>query len=64
MTGFVWKTVKGHIDTAKEELAKEPAKAPWTNRLPFDVDRRVLLDDADGRPREVTELLAQLKELS
>jgi hypothetical protein len=53
-------TFKGHIDKAKQEIAKEPADAPWTNRLPFDMDRRVLLQGADGRQTEISELLAQL----
>jgi hypothetical protein len=62
--GFDWATVKGHIDAAKAELDKEPKSAPWTNYLPFDVDRRAVLEGEDGRRRDVTELLDRLRELS
>jgi len=62
--GFDWATVKGHIDAAKAELDKEPKRAPWTNYLPFDVDRRAVLEGEDGRRRDVTELLERLRELS
>ncbi len=58
--GFDWATVKGHIDTAKAELDKEPKSAPWTNYLSFDVDRRAVLEGGDGCRRDVTELLDRL----
>ncbi len=61
---FHWARVKGHIDTAKAELDKEPQRAPWTNLLPFDVKRDAVLEGGAGRRRELTELLAQLQELS
>jgi hypothetical protein len=61
--GFHLTTVKGHIDAAKAELDKEPKSAPWTNYLPFDVDRRAVLEGEDGRRRDVTELLDRLREL-
>ncbi len=64
LDGFDWATVKGHIDAAKEELDKEAKSAPWTNYLPFDWDRRAVLDGEDGRRRDVTELLDRLRELS
>jgi hypothetical protein len=62
--GFQWARVKGHIDTVKTELDKEPQSAPWTNLLPFDVKRDAVMEGGAGRRRELTELLAQLQELS
>jgi hypothetical protein len=34
--GFHWATVKGHIETAKAKLDKEPKSAPLSNYAPFD----------------------------
>jgi hypothetical protein len=62
--GFQWARVKGHIDTAKAELDKESQSASWTNLLPFDVKRDAVMEGGAGRRRELTELLAQLQELS
>jgi hypothetical protein len=62
--GFQWVKVKGHIETAQAALDKEPPSKFWTDRLPFDRYRKVVLDGGDGRRREMTELLDRLRELS
>ncbi len=62
--GFVWATVKEHIEMAKGKIEKEPTTAPSSNYAPFDWYRGVLLEGGDGRRREVTELLEELQKLS
>ena len=62
-TGFYWPTVQGHIETAEAKLAQEPDPAWYERLVPWDTHRGVLLEDGDGRRRDVGELLAELQKL-
>ena len=61
--GFDWSTVKEDIETANAKLAKEKALT-WSEWLkPWDTHRDVLLEDGDGKRRDLMELLAELQKL-
>ena len=62
--GFDWPKITGHINTAKGKLDKEPDLSNYERFAPWDIHRGALLEGGDGRRREITDLLAQLQELT
>ena len=61
--GFDWSKIIGHINTAQGKLDKEPAATFRERYVPWDTHRDAFLEVDGGRGVEVSELLAQLKEI-
>ena len=61
---YDWTAITESIDTAQQKIDQEPQQAPWSNYLPFDWHRNAVLQCADGRERQMTQLLEELQQLS
>jgi hypothetical protein len=61
--GFDWSKIIGHINMAREKLDKESTPTFRERYAPWDTHRDAFLEDGGGRGVQVSELLAQLKEI-
>jgi hypothetical protein len=61
--GFDWSKIQGHIKTAQQKLMAEPKQTSLERYAFWDTHRDAFLRVGVGRGVQVSELLAQLKEL-